>query len=56
MLSETSSQQFNKTEEMIWSANPCAVRVPKLQFFLGQARLDTRLVFRTMWVSQTPHN
>ena len=31
MLSETSFQQFNKTEEMIWSANPCAVRVPKLQ-------------------------
>ena len=31
MLSETSSQQFNKTVEMIWCANPCAVRVPKLQ-------------------------
>ena len=31
MLSETSSQQFNKTVEMIWFANPCAVRVPKLQ-------------------------
>ena len=31
MLSETSSQQFNKIVEMIWFANPCAVRVPKLQ-------------------------